>query len=238
MREMAQKRQGSRAESATGFLETVGLSEPSDQKNGKNFRWTIKRRRFCHNLVRNGGQIGKAATDAGYNTTEEGTYLLRLPQIKKYIEIDLRNHLDAEAVTEESVITRWANWASVDISDYVEKDRRVKRRGQVRMRSPWNVDAQARKCIKKLTVKDLDDGAQELTIEFHDAMKANEKLAQVLGLMAADRDDKTVNAEETAREIFDAIQQMRGMYGDASGGSEAADADRSVDEAPRPPGSA
>ena len=235
---MAQKRQGSRTESATGFLETVGLSEPSDQNNGKNFRWTIRRRRFCHNLVRNGGQVSKAALDAGYATREEGTHLLQLPPIKKYIEIDLRNHLDAEAVTEDSVITRWATWADVDISDYVEKDRRKKRRGQVRMKSPWNVNAQARKCIKKLTVKDLDDGAQELTIEFHDAMKANEKLAQVLGLMAADRDDKNVNAEETARDIFDAIQEMRGFYADASDSSEAADADRSVDAAPEAPGPA
>ena len=231
---MAQDRQGSASESATGFLQTVGISEPSSPKNGKAFRWTIRRRRFCHNLVRNGGHVGKAALDAGYATRDEGTHLLQLPPIKKYIEIDLRNHLDAETVTEESVVTRWSYWAGVDINDFVEKDRRKGRRYKVRIKNPWNMEERARRCIKKLTVRDLDDGHQEITLELHDAMKANDKLAQMLGLLTPDREQGAIDADATARDIWatiKAMEELDGLTGDSA--EQPGQTDRAVDPAPQ-----
>lgn len=232
---MAQKRQGTTNESSTGFLETVGLSETS---NGKTFRWTIRRRRFCHALVRNGGNLAKASEEAGYASENEGSRLLRFAQVRKYIEIDMRNHLASESVTEESVIARWANWASLDIAEYFEKDTRKGRRYQVRVKEPWKISERARQRIKKFTVKELE-GGQELTFEFHDPMKANEKLAILLGLMQPDRDQQGIDADATARDIYETLRAMEELDGlESSSLTADREADPAVDAADQAPGPA
>ena len=233
---MADDRQGSVSESATGILETVGLSEPSDTKKGKTFRWTIKRRRFCHNLVRNGGQIGKAALDAGYAGVEEGTYLLKLPQIRKYIELDVRNHLDAEQVTEESVLAKYATWMNTDVGQFFEVVRQVGKPNRMRMKAIDKLTPEARSCIKKLK---FDKEGHLAEFELHDAFKATDKLAQVLGLLQPDRDQQVLDAEATARDIYAALQEMEeldGLTGDSA--EEPGTPDAQVDPAQTPPSTA
>ncbi len=191
-------------ENREGYLQVIGITEPNE-KTG--FRWTIKRKRFCVNLVRNGGLIGKAAIDAGYAHLEDGTRLLKIVQIRKYVESYLRAHLTAEEVTEESVIATWENWRAGDIFDYFEYDRRKGKVGNLKLKSRAKLSKAERHRVKKITIKATEHG-QDVTLELEDRSKANDRLAQILGLLRTDDDRDRQSAEETARQIAELVQAM------------------------------
>ena len=232
---MPSKSQAGLEETAQGHLRTIGLDSaesPERTPKGTKFRWTIKRRRFCHYLIRNGGNIKQASLDAELNASE-GYYLLKLKEIRDYLEWDLRNHLQAVAITSESVQSRYEDWANADIFEFFHvsgKGRGKSRRIELHLKDPNQMSRAQRRRVKKLKVTPTDHG-HEVTLELVDPKGANDKLAQILGLFAPDEERKDENPDEIARKAHEALMQMEALDGyERDRPADAADAP--VDPAP------
>lgn len=51
-----------------------------------NIHLNVRRMRFCHEYVRNGGKINEASKAAGYATANEGSRLLEDPTVQAYVQ--------------------------------------------------------------------------------------------------------------------------------------------------------
>jgi phage terminase small subunit len=174
------------------------------------YRWNIKKRRFCYYAPRC-ESLAEAAERAGYVEVHKAVQrLMKDAPIRAAIEYELRACLRAETVNEETVIARWANWAEGNVLDYFEfidipmgEGDRVLRQIQVRDISTLPGSVQRR--VKKLTVTNTQHG-QTINLELEDRAKANDRLAQVVGLLQERSDDRT--PKDSAESIRNAVAAM------------------------------
>lgn len=225
------------------------LSLATEAQPANGFRWSLKRRKFVIAYVRTNGESGKAALEAGYSYPGEGSYLLSLPQIQSAIQTYLRAHLTAAQVTEESVIERWHRWADCSPADFFEYEEipvQIADGNQIvinrlRLKNLDNLSDHQRKSLKKITVRDTQHG-QDIQIEVQDQAKANDRLAQILGMLNTDTQLANVPPpEEAARMIHEFLQLadeadgLDGGHGEPADRSEAGSTtDPSVDSPNQP----
>jgi len=172
-----------------------------DNTNPK-FRWTPKKRRFCYYMGRL-GSVREATTRAGYTNPEYGNILMMEPAVRLQVQHEVRAVLRAESENEETVIARWARWAQVDIGHYFKND--------------WDlVDIDQltegqRKCIKKVKITQNQFG-RNVDLELHDAHKANNDLAVMMGILGKAEEGK-LPPEEQAKTIQQMLKEMREVDG-------------------------
>ena len=182
------------------------------------FRWTVKRRRFAYYVAKT-GKVDEARKLAGFATEGAGTGLLALQPIRTAVQAYLRQFLEAEGETSESVVARWARWANVDPGDFFQEGRGWE------LKDINDLTESQRKCIKKVTIREHQHG-RDLNIEFHDAAKANNDLATSMGLLGR-QDEGDKPPEEAAKAIRAMLQEMDevdglqepGMEGNGSAGT-------------------
>jgi hypothetical protein len=165
-------------------------------------RWTTKKRRFCYHMARL-GNASEASERAGYLNRDYGSILMGEDIVKEEVQKELRSLLDAETENEESVIARWVRWASVDVGDYFAEGWALNDISQL-------TEGQ-RKCIKKVKITHNQWGRQ-IDFELHDAHKANNDLAVMMGLLGKVEEGKTT-PEETAKSIRQMLHEMEGVDG-------------------------
>lgn len=180
------------------YGELLSIADVEDTK----CRWTPKKRRFCYFMARL-GNAREASERSGYTNPEYGNVLMMEPGVRLMVQKELRTLLQAETENEDSVVARWARWAQVDIGDYFTKD--------------WELnDIQAltpdqRKCIKKVKIT-LNAFGRNVDFELHDAHKANNDLAFMMGLLGKVEEGK-MPAEETAKTIREMLKEMNDVDG-------------------------
>jgi hypothetical protein len=176
------------------------------------YRWTAKKARFCYFFARL-GNTNEAAERAQVNPATASGWLSDQP-IRDEIQKQVRNLLTSQGENEESVIARWAQWADVDIGDYFEDEWNLK--------SLDDLTPVQRKCIKKVKISQNQFG-KNIDIELHDAHKANNDLATMLGILGKS-DTADQPPEETAKSIQQMLREMQ-----ATDALEPEDASRAAD---------
>lgn len=164
-----------------------------------NFRWTPKKRRFCYYMSRL-GNVKEATTRAGYANAEYGNTLMMEPPVRLQVQHEVRYLLRAESENEETVIARWARWAQSDVGDYFAEGWHLN-----------DIDAltdEQRKCIKKVKIAHNQFG-RNIDFELHDAHKANNDLAMMMGLLGKSTEDAKLPPEEQAKTIQQMLKEMR-----------------------------
>jgi len=167
------------------------------------FRWTVKRQEFVYHVARHGNGY-QAARDAGM-ADKSSEWLLKQQAVRDAVQEEIANQLAASKESEESVIARWAMWAKADVCSIFNADWTLKSMEKI-------PDAQ-RKCIKKIKVTHSAHG-RNIEVEMFDAHKANNDLAQMMGLLGKG-DNDTTPPEETAKQLQSALQEMRILDGDS-----------------------
>ncbi len=175
------------------------LSVPAKEDPG--FRWTLKRKRFVSHFVRNGGNGSKAATDAGYKEYQEAARLLQHAVIRQAIQDELRSALQKEGENSETIIARWANMAQANLADYFKMDQD----GEISLKDLDSLTNEQQLRLKKITATRNQYG-QNITVELHDVLKANDRLAEIHGLLRTDAN--FLPPDETAKEIRDVLRKM------------------------------
>jgi len=155
---------------------------------------TLKQRRFAYSMVQ-AGDIG-AAAKAAEVTPELAEQWLLDPDIKAVIDHDKVAAIDTATETRERVIARYAAIANADIGDYFMKDT-----DWSMMKPIDQLTRTQRLCIKK--IKPTQHGVE---LELYDRLRANDKLAELLGLLADGTGD--VSAEDKASQIRNLLQEM------------------------------
>ncbi len=183
-----------------GNLLTVGVT-------GSSFRWTVRRRKFVYHYPRVNGDAVEAARRAGFKDPYGGSRLLEVAEIKAAIEYELRHMLLKEGENEETIIGRWARWAQGNIYDYwiAEPDGRGGV-GRMALKNPESLTEEQKLAVKKLKVKDTQYG-QDIELELEDRSKANDRLAEVHGILSKDG-NKGMTPDEYAQLIRSAVDQM------------------------------
>jgi len=180
------------------YGELLSVADTNDSK----CRWTPKKRRFCYFMARLGNSQ-EATERSGYTNREYGTILMQEPAVKLQVQKELRTLLQAETENEDSVIARWARWAQVDIGEYFEKNWDLRNLG--------DLSEGARKCIKKVKIT-INQFGRNVDFELHDAHKANNDLAIMMGLLGK-VDDSRQAPEETAKTIRTMLKEMNEVDG-------------------------
>lgn len=167
-------------------------------RNHPDFRWTPKRLKFVHHFART-SEVGKSAQMAGFKDPAYGTELLKERPIRDRIAEEVHRLLVVQGESEESVIERWIRWANVKPTDYFEPGWQIKDVSEL-------TDDQAR-CIKKVTIREHQHG-RDVNLEFYSSEAANEKLAQMLGILGQDG-NMVAPPEETAKNIKKLLEEMK-----------------------------
>lgn len=170
--------------------------DPVTFSDEKNFRWSVKRVKFCYWMARL-GVATEAAAKAGIHEST-ATELMQREQIQAKIADELRNLLRAQCENEDTVLARWSLWANVDPGLFFDKGWELKDISEL--------SEDARKCIKKVKLTENQFG-RNVDLEFHDAHRANNDLANVLGMLH--REGESEDPEDTARNIADMLKEMR-----------------------------
>ena len=165
------------------------------------FRWTLKRREFVYHLARK-GMIKQAAADAGFSPLT-GESLMKMQPIRDAVQVEIARQIAAASESEESVIARWAMWANGDICKIFNDDWTLKAKNEI-------PEAQQR-CIKRIKVT-LTAHGRNVDVELFDAHRANNDLAQMMGLLVKGDSDPST-PEETARLIRSAVQEIDSLDG-------------------------
>lgn len=172
------------------------LLSVEDSADGS-FRWTLKKREFCHHFVEC-GNAAEAQRRAGYQTEQYGNVLLTQGPIRREVARLLRAKLRAQNENEDSVIARLHRWAETDPGDFFHA-------GWI-LKDVSELSEDQRKCIKKVTIREHQHG-RDVNLEFYDAAKANNELAVILGMVRT-ADEIPVPPEDTAKAIQKLLQQM------------------------------
>jgi hypothetical protein len=183
-------------------VDNTFLSIPSDDDNindEKMFRWTVKRRDFVTHYARTGA-IEQASLNAGLSR-QTGSRLIKYQTVRTAIQEEVSKLLLCVAESEESVIARWATWANADVSLIFNDDWTLKPLAEIPMSQ--------RRCIKKIKVTNSPHG-RNIEVEMFDAHKANNDLAQMMGLLGKG-DSDTTPPEETAKQLQQALQEIRNL---------------------------
>lgn len=183
-------------------LDRYGELLSIEDQNHPKYRWTPKKRRFCYFMARL-GSAKDAATRAGYINPEYGSLLMMEPPVRLQIQHEVRALLRAESENEESVVGRWAQWAQVDIGDYFEEN--------WELRTIADLSEDQRKCIKKVKITQNQFG-RNVDLELHDAHKANNDLAMMMGILGK-LDESKQPPEEAAKTIREMLQEMNEVDG-------------------------
>lgn len=165
------------------------------------FKWTLRKRKFCYHYARNGGNAQKACKDAGFKDLAYGTTLLKSPTIVKTIQNEALSCLQKLDENSETIIARWSNWLRGNVYDHFKMDQE----GNLQHKDPELLTEAQKARVKKLTVTNNQYG-QNVTIELHDQAKAQDRLAEILGLINSQHISST--PQETAHAIRDLIGQM------------------------------
>ena len=171
-------------------------------RNDASFRWTQKRIRFVHHYVRNGGNGTDAAEKAGYSAAQqEASRLLSRHVIQAAIQIELRQLLAKEGVTDEYIISKWKNWAEGRATDYFTTDQG----GELAVKDLKDLTEEQKSRVKKISVSNNQHG-QNVTVELIDPQKALDRLAEVQGLLS--KDTNQTPPDEAARYVRDLLAKM------------------------------
>jgi hypothetical protein len=173
-----------------------------EDRNDPKFRWNMKKRRFCYYMARL-GSVKEATSRAGYLNPEYGNILMMENPIRMQVQHELRYLLRAESENEETVIGRWARWAQVDIGHYFDAGWELKDIAKM-------TEGQ-RKCVKKVKITNNQFG-RNVDLELHDAHKANNDLAMMMGILGK-LDEGKMPAEEQAKTIQQMLKEMREVDG-------------------------
>ena len=175
------------------------MGEPSAVVAGE--RWTVKKRKFVYHAARNGGDFRKAAKDAGYKQEEYGYELWKKPEVRREIEKELLACLQKEGENSETIMARWANWLNANVYDYFKMDQD----GILSLRDPSELTDDQKLRVKKITTS-VNQYGQNVSVELHDISKAQDRIAEILGLINSQSISTT--PQETAEAIRDVIGKM------------------------------
>jgi len=182
--------------------ELLSVSDPQEP----GFRWTLKKKRFVSNFVRNNGNGAKAAVDAGYTDPSATGRLLQQTLVRQAIHDELRACLQKEGENSETIIARWANMAQANLADYFKMDQE----GELTLVDLTLLTKDQQLRLKKITATRNQYG-QNITVELHDVLKANDRLAEIHNLLKAEQG--FLPPDQTAAEIRDAIKKMDAVDG-------------------------
>lgn len=139
------------------------------------------------------GEIERAAAEAEISVDTARGYLRR-KAVRDHLERMTSEEERRAFCTETSVIARLANWADGNLMDYlILKENPTTpdavALASVKVRDMSKMPRHLQQRVKKFTVKETNN-AQGLTVNFdlelHDAAKANEALAKILGIDGSD----------------------------------------------------
>lgn len=165
------------------------------------FRWTPQRWEFVYHVSRSGNAYD-AARQAGY-VEKHAEYLIKQQPIRDAIQEEIARQLAACAETEESVIARWARWANANPCVLFNDDWTLK--------PLKDIPQEVRRCVKKIKITHNAHG-RNTEVEFHDAHRANNDLATMMGLLGKG-DSDTTPPEETAQQLQKALQAIKELNG-------------------------
>lgn len=156
---------------------------------------TTKQRWFA-NAMATTSNIEQAAKVAEISLEQAEQWLVH-PDIEPVILHDKIAAINTAMETRDRVISRYANIANADLSDYY-----VKNSNMTQLRDIGDLTVAQRQCIK--SVKFTPQG--DPILELYDRMRANDKLADILKVVS---DDVTgASAEEKASQIRTLLQEM------------------------------
>lgn len=164
-------------------------------------RWTLKMRKFVYHYVRNGGDVPKAAQDAGYSGKDACYHLLGKPAVKAAIEKELLACLQKEDENSETIMARWSNWIKANVYDYFKMDQD----GVLVLRDPSELSEAQQMRVKKITTS-VNQYGQNVSIELHDVSKAQDRIAEILGLINSQ--NLSASPQEQAEAIRDIVGKM------------------------------
>lgn len=170
-------------------------------QNGSAVRWTVRMRKFVYHAARNGGDFRKAAKDAGYADPEYGYHLWNKGEIRTAIEKELLACLQKEGENSETIMARWSNWIRANIYDYFKMDED----GVMTLRDPKELTEEQMLRVKKITTS-VNQYGQNVSVELHDVAKAQDRIAEILGLINSQQ--LSTSPAETAEAIRDIIGAM------------------------------
>lgn len=170
-------------------------------QNGSGVRWNIRMKKFVYHAARTGGDFRKAAKEAGYADPEYGYQLWQKPEIRQAIEQELLACLQKLDENSETIIARWSNWLRGNVYDYFKMDQD----GVLVLRDPQELTDAQKSRVKKISAS-VNQYGQNVTVELHDQSKAQDRLAEILGLINSQHQSNT--PQETAVAIRDLISKM------------------------------
>lgn len=212
------------AETAQNFLSVEDANEPG-------FRWTAKRHAFVHFYVQLAGNGTDAARKAGYSEhvlEETSAELLTHKPIREAIKRLLAVHLRRLGVSDDDIIAKWISWAETDVGDYVTevpvepllddagqpvhdaRGRLVYDPNGRTIKAAARLDRltkEQRQRIKSIAISNNQFG-QNVKLEFHDAQKAIDRLAEWRGIISKEGLGGGVTADDIARSVRDALTKM------------------------------
>lgn len=171
-------------------------------QNGSQVRWTVRMKKFVYHAARNGGDFRKAASDAGYADPEYGYTLWQKPEIRTAIEKELLSCLQKLDENSETIIARWSNWLAGNVFDYFKMDQD----GILVLRDPNELSDEQKARVKKISTT-VNQYGQNISVELHDQSKAQDRLAEILGLINSQHQSST--PEETAQAIRSLVGEMQ-----------------------------
>lgn len=176
--------------------DTEELLSVPDQTDA-NFRWTVKKYRFVYHMARLGNAT-EAAKRSGYATADYGAVLMAQLPVRMAVQYEVRTILNAEHENEETVISRWHQWANVNIKEFFDEGWELK--------DITSLPDELTRCIKKVTVRQTQHG-RDVNFEIQDAARANTDLANFMGMLS--KDGETAPPEETAKSIKQMLDEMK-----------------------------
>jgi len=155
---------------------------------------TLKQRRFAYVMSRF-DDFELAIKEAEIDR-ETGVEFLNDADVAATIDTDRLAGIAASLETRERVIARYANWADNDPGDYM-----LGGEAGWELKPPEMLTPNQRRRIKKISHNQWGT-----TVEFYDSMRANDKLAELLGLVADTGNDES--AEDKAKQIRGLVDEM------------------------------
>jgi hypothetical protein len=211
-------------ETAQNFLSVEDVDEPS-------FRWTMARHKFVHFYVQNGGDAKDAALKAGYAESSVcalGPELLTHAPIREAIKRLLAARLRVLRLSDDDIIVKWVSWIETDPGDYVDEEpiRALRDANGQELRDANNrplmdpdgptikvakridrLTKEQRQRIKSISISNNQFG-QNVKLEFYDAQKAVDRLAEMRGIISKEGLGAGVTADDMAKAIRDALAKM------------------------------
>lgn len=158
-------------------------------------QFTIQMRHFMYTMAKHDDlRRAAAAAEVSEDTAKEW---LGRPEVAAEIQKDMLANLTTAMETSERIIARYAVLADLDVTEYYMGGDAGWAAKPIEL-----LTHNQRRRIKKVAFTANGD----MNIEFHDPVRALDKLAQIHGLFENELDTET--AEQKARQIRDMIKAM------------------------------